>query len=89
MARPSLVKAETSDCNLSWGRQIQQEVAHLSKMNREDNHYDQINVFWGEKKIPSQTRSKHLPSPQTTTMKTTNPSPTPPPPKKNPQNTSY
>lgn len=49
MARPSLVKAETSDCNLSWGRQIKQEAAHLSKMDRKDTHYDQISVFLGKK----------------------------------------
>lgn len=81
MARPSLVKAETSDCNLSWGRQIQQEVAHLSKMNREDNHHDQINVFWGEKK--SQAKPDQNTSPPLKQQQWKQPIPLPlPPPKK-------
>lgn len=67
MARPSLVKAKTSDCNLSWDRQIKQEAAHLSKMDREDTRYDQINVFLGKK---TQTKSKHLPPSPKTTKKT-------------------
>lgn len=82
MARPSLVKAETSDCNLSWGRQIKAEAAHLSKTDREDTHYDQINVFFGKKNQAKPNQNK---PPQTTTKNNLPPSP----PKKNPQNTFY